>query len=171
MTVPGTALAASGAAVYHPDLNARSFFTGDGGWRGGSSSTGLCLPPLTCPSVGGGFVASGGTFGPTDGYIETTIGGLTGVASESRGILRSPPFTYQGVNGERPTSLVFGVNNLDRIGSLLSVTGNSVDYSVEIFPAGGGGGVRIVDSKPLLVTEGWSSNAITQLESGPADDR
>ena len=164
VAIPSTALAASGAAVYHPDLNSRSFFTTDGGWERGSDTTGLCIPPLTCPAIGGGFVASGGTFGPTDGYLETTIGGLTGVASESRGILRSPPFTYTGVNGERPTSLTFGLNNLDRLSSLLSVTGNSADYSVEIVPVGGGVGARIVDAKPLVVTEGWSNNALTAVD-------
>lgn len=166
VAIPGTALAAEGAAVYHPDVNARSFFTGDGGWERGSDTTGLCIPPLTCPSIGGGFVAGGGTFGPTDGYVETTIGGLTGVGSESRGILRSPPFTYNGVNGEKPTELLFGLNNLNRLTSLLSVTGNSVDYSVELVPVSGGGALRIVDAKPLVATESWSNNALTQINTG-----
>ncbi len=171
LALPGSAFAASGAAIYHPDLNARAFATSDGGWERAKDSHGLCIAPLTCPSIGGGFVAGGGSYGPADGYLETTISGLTGVGSESRGVLKSPAFTYRGVNGQRPTALVFGLNHLSDISALLAVAGNQVDYSVEIFPAGAGGGAkRIVDTKPLIPSEDWTDSALVELP-GSAGDR
>ena len=50
--------------MYHSNLDARSFVNGDGGWEKGNGTTGLCLPPLTCPGLVNGFVSSGGTPAP-----------------------------------------------------------------------------------------------------------
>jgi hypothetical protein len=166
IVVPAAANAASGASIYHPDLNARSFVTGDGGWEPANGNTGLCLPPLTCPSVTNGFAASGGTFGAADGYLRTSILGLTGVASESRGTLRSPVWTYTGVNGEKPTDVVAGLSHLADVGALLSVAGNSVQYSFELVDQTAGKSLRLVDEQSLRPDSGWTDAPLVTLKPG-----
>jgi hypothetical protein len=166
IAVPAAANAASGASIYHPDLNARSFVTGDGGWEQGNGSTGLCLPPLTCPSVTNGFVNTGGTYGPADGFLRTSILGLTGVASESRGTLRSPVFTYTGVNGEKPTDVVASVTHLANVGALLSVAGNSVQFSFELVDQTSGHALRLIDEQSLRPDSGWTDAPLVTLRPG-----
>jgi hypothetical protein len=166
VAVPAAANAANGTSMYDPDVNARSFVTGDGGWEGGNGSTGLCLPPLTCPSVTNGFVGHGGTGGQADGYLRTSILGLTGVASESRGTLRSPVFTYNGVDGEQPTDAVVSVSHLANIGALLSVAGNSVQYSFELVDQTAGKSLRLVDEQSLRPDAGWTDAPPVTLRPG-----
>jgi hypothetical protein len=166
IAVPGVANAASGTSNYAPDANARTFATGAGGWAQDKGSTGLCLPPLTCPAVENGFVNHGGTAGQSDGYLRTSILGLTGVASESRGTLRSPVFTYNGVNGEKPTDVALSLSHLANIGALLSVTGNSVQYSFELVDETTGKSLRLVDEQSLRPDAGWTEAPLVSLRPG-----
>ncbi len=152
--------AADGATIYPPDLNARSFVTSDGGWEKASESSGLCLEGLTCPAVSSGFVATGGTLGASDGYIATGITGLAGIGSEVRGVLRSPAFTYEGVEGRKPTGLALSVNHLARIESGLSVVGNSAGYVVELVDVSAGGkGTRVIDAPLMKADQSWTAGA------------
>jgi hypothetical protein len=152
--------------MYHPDLNSRSFVSGDGGWEQGKGTTGLCLAPLTCPTVTNGFANHGGASGQSDGYLRTAILGLTGVASESRGTLRSPVFTYNGVNGEKPTDVVVGISHLADVGALLSVAGNSVQYSLELVDQTAGKSLRMVDEQSLRPDAGWTEAPAVTLRRG-----
>jgi hypothetical protein len=163
LAVPAVANAASGQSMYHSDLDARSFVSGDGGWEKGSGTTGLCLAPLTCPGLVNGFVSSGGTAGAGDGYLRTGILGLTGVASESRGVLRSPAFTYAGVNGEEATDVVVRISHLADVAALLSVAGNSVQYSLELVDVTAGRSLRLVDESSLRPETGWTDAPLVTL--------
>jgi hypothetical protein len=164
LAVPASANAARGAAIYHPDLNARSFATSSGGWDGSKGATGLCLDPLTCPTVTNAFAPSGGTFGAADGFLRTSILGLSGVGSESRGVFRSPSFTYEGVKGEKPTDVVAGLSHLADVGSLLSVAGNSVQFSFELIDENTGHAMRLVDEAALRPDSGWTDAPLVTLK-------
>lgn len=160
LLAPATALGET-EVVYPQDQNTRSFTTNDGGWERGVERTGLCLPPLTCPAIGGSYVAKGGASGASDGYLETTIAGLAGVGSESRAILRSPVFAYNGVNGERPDELTFSIAYLSRLSFLLQATGNRADFTVEVVRAANGKGRAVVDQQELVASEGWNDKVVS----------
>ena len=158
LALPSVASAASGATIYPPDINSRSFVTSDAGWEKASGSSGLCLDPLTCPDLSTGFVTSGGTLGASDGYIATRVNGLTGVGSESRAVLRSPAFTYDGVDGAQPSDVVLSLSHFSQLQALLTVAGTSADYTVELVDASAGGkAIRVIDSAPLGVDQSWTS--------------
>src|SRR4051794_36171592 len=93
-----TSQAATAKSDYPPGIDARTFGASVGGWQSAKFDTGLTcvLKPLTCPSLTSSWQSSGGASG--DGYIRTSIGALTGVASDSFGVWVSPAFTYNGVN-------------------------------------------------------------------------
>lgn len=155
--LPASAGAADvSTARYHPDQNARSFNTGSGGWAGDHGSTGLCLPPLICPLVSNGFVANGGTGGGSDGYLRTVLGALTGVGSESRAVLTGPAFTYNGVDGKDPTSITADVAHRARVGDLLSVAGNSVQFSLELVDQTSGTSQQLINGTELHPESQWT---------------
>jgi hypothetical protein len=143
-------------ATYHPDQNARSFTTGNGGWAAAHGATGLCLPLLICPAMSSGFVGSGGTGGASDGYLRTALGTLTGVGSESRAVLTGPAFTYNGVNGKDPTGITADVAHLARVGDLLSVAGNSVQFSLELVDQTSGTSQQLINGAELHPESQWT---------------
>ena len=161
------AAAAEDTTMYPPDLNARSFVTNDGGWEKASDSSGLCIDPVTCPTVSSGFVATGGTLGAADGYMATAISGLAGVASEVRGVLRSPAFTYDGVAGVKPTDLALSVSHLAQIDPGVSVAGNSVGYAVELVDVSAGDkAIRVIDAPLLKSDESWTASPPASVPPG-----
>ena len=88
---------------------------------------------------------------------------MTGVASESRGVLRSPAFTYAGVNGEEATDVVVHVSHLADVGALLSVAGNSVQYSLELVDVTAGRSLRLVDESSLRPETSWTDAPLVTL--------
>jgi hypothetical protein len=144
-------------AAYHPDQNARSFTTGNGGWTAAHGATGLCVPLLICPAMSTGFAGSGGAGGASDGYLRTVLGTLTGVGSESRAVLTGPAFTYNGVDGKDPTSVTVDVSHLARVGDLLSVAGNSAQFSFELVDQTSGTSQQLINGAELHPESRWTS--------------
>jgi hypothetical protein len=155
--LPAMASADTTTATYHPDRNARSFTTGNGGWAAANGATGLCVPLLICPAMSSGFVGGGGASGASDGYLRTALGALTGVGSESRATLTGPAFTYDGVKGKNPTSVTVGVAHLARVADLVSVAGNSVQFSFELVDQTSGTTQRLIDEAELRPESVWTS--------------
>jgi hypothetical protein len=152
---PATA-AAESVSDYHPAGNARDFGTGPGGWQATATSEGICVQDLSCPTVTNAWTASGGTGGGDDGYLRTTIANLAGAESTSRGIWESPGFVYRGADGAEPTEVTFELARRTDLSPLLSSSGNSARYSVEIVAAETGVGRTIIDTAPLGAAQGWA---------------
>jgi hypothetical protein len=136
---------------YHPSANARTFHGGPGGWQGSHDYGGLCIPGLNCPQVTNSWQSGG--------FLRTKLSSLLGVAAESRGIWESPAFRYRGAAGKWPGSLRFKLKQRSRIGALLSVVGNSANYSAEIVDQRGGKAVAAtpIDHGKLRQRPGWTS--------------
>jgi hypothetical protein len=161
--LPGSALADQ-VADYHPDQQARDFAGGPGGWAGAVSSAGLCVQDLTCPTLTTTWEAADGADGGADGYIRTTIGNLVGAESTSRGIWTSPPFTYHGAGGKVPTDLSFELARRTALSPLLSTSGSSAHYTVEIVDAATGLARTVIDTAPLGASEGWTQTPVIPLK-------
>jgi hypothetical protein len=99
-----------------------------------------------------------------DGFIRTTIGNLVGAESTSRGIWTSPPFTYRGADGEEPTDLTFELARRTALSPLLSTSGSSAHYTVEVVDTATGVGRTIIDTAPLGATEGWAQTPVVTLK-------
>jgi hypothetical protein len=163
---PGAA-SAEGTAEYPPDPNARSFVTDDGGWEKASEAAGLCDVEATCPTVDSKFVASGGTLGGNDGYMATEVTGTTGIGSEARGVLQSPPFTYDGVAGIKPTQLALSVSHLAQVDPGISIVGNTVNYTVELVDVTGAEqAIRVIDAPLAKSDESWTAAPPASIPAG-----
>lgn len=156
MVAVPSAAAADAVSDYHPDQSAREFRNGLGGWDSSATSEGLCVQDVTCPTVTNSHQGSGGTDGSADGHLRTEVANLAGADSTSRGIWRSPGFTYHGAGGEAPTRVTVELARRTDLSPLLSTSGSSANYSVEIVEAGTGVGRTVIDTAPLGASEGWA---------------
>ena len=154
--LPAAASAADVVSTYHPNAEARDFAAGNGGSTSSQEVTGLCIPVLLCPVQFNAWINHDGASGPTDGYLSSSISSLTGVAGESKAIWAGPPFDYHGAAGQEPDSLTLGISHKSNLGALLSVVGNSADYSVEIVDESSNNvATRPIDGASLAPTQGW----------------
>ena len=166
--VPSQAAAVDALSIYHPDENARSFVTSDGGFTGSDSATGLCIPVLLCPSVSNSWVPTGGTGGTADGHLRTSISDLLGVAGQTNAVWTGPDFIYAGAGNQTPTAVVLTIARRVDLGALLSVVGNEANYSVELVnETAGGVATRLIDKTNLSPTAGWTRSALVAVN--PAD--
>lgn len=145
------------SSTYPNQPNSTNFRTGPGGWKSGALFDGLCIPPLTCPAVTNVFVPSGGSSNvpPTDGHLRTRLSGLTGIASTSTGVWQSPVFTYNGDEGSVPNNVYLKITRRSDVDELLSVAGNSVDFTVEVVRANGLVVATPYDHVPLTDKAQW----------------
>ena len=153
--VPSAAAAAT-VSDYHPDQSAREFRSNAGGWDNSTTSEGLCVQDVTCPTVTNSHQASGGTDGSADGHLRTEVENLAGADSTSRGIWRSPGFTYRGADGQTPSRVTFELARRTDLSPLLSTSGSAANYSVEIVEVGSAVGRTVIDTAPLGASEGWA---------------
>ena len=161
--LPSTAGAAT--SVYHPNAQSRDFGTGNGGSTSSQEVTGLCIPTLQCPVLFNGWINSGGTRGAGDGYLLSALGSLLGVAGESRAIWSGAPFVYDGAEGKQPEKLTLRVFRDVNLGALLSVVGNSADYSVELVDVTAGNtATRVIDSQQLVPTQTWTTSGPNAID-------
>jgi hypothetical protein len=121
---------------------------------------------LTCPIVTNAWTAGDGAGGGPDGFLRTTIENIIGAESTSRGIWVSPEFTYRGVGGEKPTDLSFELARRTALSPLLSTSGSSAHYTVEIVDAATGVGRTIIDTAPLGAAEGWAQTPLLSVNPG-----
>ncbi len=155
-------VAGATSSSYPKPSQARSFGTSDGGWHSSTSFAGLCIPAVNCPTVTNDYAASGGSGGQGDGYLRTAIGSLLGVGATSRGVYKSPAFTYSGARGNAPSSLTFGVERRSSLGQLLGVAGNSADYSVDLVDiTQGGNSASVLDHDPIGDQNSWLAKSVS----------
>jgi hypothetical protein len=160
LVAPGLAGAASSS--YHPKGEARHFHRSAGGWQGSTSSSGPCIPGVTCPTVTNDYAAHGGAGGPNDGYLRTRISSLLGAQATSRGIYHSPPFRYKGVGGKKPDGLSFRVKRRSTLANFLAVTGNSAQYSVDLVDLSkGGDATSVIHATPIGNKASWRAKAVS----------
>ncbi|HEY7151790.1 MAG TPA: hypothetical protein VH391_08910 [Solirubrobacterales bacterium] len=153
-------LAGAANRTYPSNQEARSFHTSDGGWHSGTSFGGLCIPAVNCPTVTNDYVASEGAGGSSDGYLRTQIGALLGVGATSRGIYQSPAFTYSGVGGGQPDKLTLSVARRSTLATLLAVSGNSAEYSVDLVDTSqGGAATSVIDQRPIGDQNSWRTSS------------
>jgi Thrombospondin type 3 repeat/RTX calcium-binding nonapeptide repeat (4 copies) len=164
---------AANAAIseYHPDAEARTFATTAGGWSGSSDYTnGLCIAGLTCPDVDNEHVASGGTGGAADGYLESELDGLLSLLSVTQATWESPEFTYNGAAGEVPDAVSFTFDRRTDAEALLLLL-DEANVSVYLDNVTKGTSLEIVDHNPIPNVDSWTSLAAVdvspaQLEIG-----
>jgi hypothetical protein len=125
----------------------RSAYHVNGTWATSVKHSGLCLQLLTCPPVTN-------TQGP---FLRTHVGSLTGVGASSSGSFVSGSFRYRGAAGRRTGNLVLSLGRHTDTGSLLSVAGNSANYSVAIVGAKTDDAVaQPINNAPLTPTAAWT---------------
>lgn len=132
--------AAATTSKYPPDAAARGFNGGVAGWSESSSFDGSCAAPLLCPSVANSFEESGGA--DDGGFIRSAysgVAGVTAVAGTATAVWQSPTFTYEGVDGARPSTVDFGFDRRASVDELLAVEGNSADYTIRLVDMGEAG--------------------------------
>jgi hypothetical protein len=158
------AAAGAGAAssTYPGHQEARDFHTSDGGWQGSSSIKGTCVPTVSCPTITNDFAANGGTGGQGDGYLRTGISTLAGAQTTSRGVYKSPPFKYTGAKGRKPERLVFAIKRRSQLSALLSVTGNSASFSVDLVDTSQPDkSVGLISPRPIGDQNSWRPSQVS----------
>lgn len=145
------------ASQYAPNLEARTFANGPGGWTSRAQVGGVCVPGINCPIVTNSFQASGGASGGDDGYIRTELGSLAGAAAQSSGTWTSPPFVYRGAAGKAADRLTLSLSRRADVDTFLDAAGNSADWTVEILRGASGGDQASIpiDHQAVVQTSGW----------------
>lgn len=177
--IAALAFAASASAVtteYHPEVDSRGFVASQGGWtssqlRGGPVGELTCLlEPVTCPSVESTWVPAGGANEATDpensdGFLRTEISGLASVLTDTTISWVSPPFTYNGAEGETPNSLTFILARRTNASALLELASDE-RYSVFIDRAGSASSITVVEEADLTNASDWTAIPPVQLDPG-----
>jgi hypothetical protein len=144
--------AAAGASAatkeYAPDPQSRNFNGGDGGWSLTTEYGGLCIPGLTCYTVGAENPANGGPNGAGDGFLRLDLFTVAQAVTETRAILTSPSFTYRGAGGKIPRRLTFSLDRRTDLGAVLPAINNNASYNVKAVPAGGSA-ETLIDERSL----------------------
>ena len=154
---------AAGAAStsYPTNPQARNFRSTAGGWDGSTSSEGACLQGVNCPTLTNDHAPSGGSRGQGDGYIRTQISSLLGAQATSIGTYKSPAFTYEGAAGRTPKHLFLRIKRRSSLEELLSVTGNSAEYSVDLVDVSRDGATTgVVHDRPIGAQDSWLANRV-----------
>jgi hypothetical protein len=148
--------AAASADDYAPGANNQTFATGFGGWTQSSSSTGLCVPAVTCPVVTNTWQPSGGA-GGAEGFLRTGIVGVAALATTTDSIWQSPTFTYNGNGGAVPSTATFNLDRQANVTALLAVAGNQANYSAQLVDATTGTALTVVSPTTQAGAASWTS--------------
>ena len=163
IAMAGTAEAAKDVYPGRPD--ARNLNAGAAGWTGSVSSEGLCVPVLLCPAIDNSVPSSGGA-GAGGGYLETSIGSLTGVGATSMGTFTGPKFRYRGVDGRNPDSIEVDLVRRSDVSQLHSVAGNSATFSVRLLDVSGGADVIAIDAADLSGADSFTRVPTAEIDPG-----
>jgi hypothetical protein len=145
------------ADSYAPGANNQNFAASQGTWTQTSASAGVCVGLLTCPVVSNTFIATGGTGGAGDGYIDTKFTSLlTTGAGTVTGIWSSPAFTYNGNGGVPPGSASVGLSIQPTISALLGLSNNS-SYRVDLVDQANQGVIQVAGPTALVNNTAWAS--------------
>ena len=159
-----TASASAARSVYPQDQGAISLRGGPAGWTGTTSSEGLCVPVLLCPSVTNTTPSSGGP--GNSGYLRTEIGSLTGVGATSIGSFTGPAFKYRGAGGAIPDAVSLRLSRRADVAALLDVAGNQATYTVRLRNLAGGPNVELVNDADLDGSPQWSEVPAVSIDPG-----
>jgi hypothetical protein len=107
-------------------------------WSSDTASEGLCVQALLCPTVTNKLSTSGG---PNGGFLDTSIGSLTGVGATSIGTWTSKPFAYKGAGGLLAKRLQVKIYRRTDDKAFLAVAGNSATFTVNVLDAHSGNAV------------------------------
>jgi hypothetical protein len=169
VAILGLCLATSASAAtsqYPPSAAARGFAGGSEGWTSSSGTGGSCLAPVLCASVTNSFESAGGADG--GGFIRsdyTGVVGVTAVGGTTTGTWESPPFTYKGAGGAPATNVSFAFDRRANVDQLLSVAGNSAEYTVRLVDVSNGGEASTLIPATTLA----GANAWTNVTRGSID--
>ena len=155
--VTGLALVTAPAAQAATD--SQSFPTDPAGWTSSSSTTGLCIAQLLCPATGSSYAGSGGTGGDADGYLRTTFSSLANtLLGTTTATWESPAFAYNGIDGQRPSTVSVDLNRRAQLASLLPVdVANTSSFRVDLVDQTAGTAVTAVDTTTLPKDAGWTA--------------
>ena len=153
--VTGLALVAAPAAQAATD--SQSFPTDPAGWTASQSTTGLCVAQLLCPAVGSTYATSGGSGGESDGYLRTTFSSLANtLLGTTTATWESPAFAYDGIAGQRPSTVSVDLNRRAQLSPLLPVdVANTSSFRVDLVDQTAGTAVTAVDTTALPEDTGW----------------
>jgi hypothetical protein len=158
------ATAVAATTEYAPGEQARNFNGGGGGWTASTEHDGLCVPALTCYTAGGRHVANGGPTGAGDGFLRTDLFTIADAVTETEAMLTSPPFVYNGVNGEAPTELTFSLDRRTDLGALLPVINDNATFEVKALQANGSAATLIGSTTLAGAEDQWTSVAPVSLD-------
>ncbi len=169
LVVVGAALLVSASSAgartvktIYPSLSASKVVTAFD-WAGSTNYSGLCLQMLTCQTVTNTRQTAGGAGGPSDGYLSTHIGSLTGVGATSSGVWESQAFKYVGAAGHQPNKVTFRLFRRTNTSALLNATGADAFFTVAIANVRNGKAVvTLFPHTTLTSTGGW-------VKVGPVD--
>lgn len=158
-------------SLYPFQANASNFAHNQGGWAPEISLRGICVlgGGITCPNIIPTYQASGGADGPADGFIRIGVISLLDVASDAKGIWRSPPFLYTGARGHTPEKLVFKLTRQADVSSFISLPGNTATYTVQLVNTKTGNAINLIHESNLDGAKTWS--AVEPVSVDPDDLR
>jgi hypothetical protein len=160
------AVAGAATSKYPPASAARGFSGGLVGWTSSTSGEGTCIAPLLCASAENSFQPSGGADG--GGFIRSAYTGVVGAmaaAGTTTAVWQSPTFAYDGVGGDEAAAVDFAFDRRASVDQLLSVDGNSADYSVRLVDLSEGGeALNLIPPTTLAGANAW-----TNVSSGSID--
>ena len=151
----GNALAAT--SEYAPEPQSQNFNGGGGGWGFASEYGGLCIPAVSCYTVGSEAVAEGGPTGPGDGFLRVDLFTIANAVTETNAILSSPVFTYKGVDGKRPRRLTFLMDRRTDLGAVLPVIADNATYTVKAAEVGGPATTLVESTSMEGAEDAWVS--------------
>ena len=148
---------AASAEKYPSPQAARGFDGGLAGWTSSSTTEGTCLAPVLCASAENSFQPSGGA--DDGGYIRSAYTGVVGamaLAGTTTAVWRSPSFTYSPGDGDSGP-LSFSLDRRASVDQLLSVSGNSAEYSVQLVDVSSGGETfQLIPPATLAGARSWT---------------
>ncbi len=149
---------------YAPEAQARDFNGGDGGWTLDTEHAGLCIPALTCYTVGAEHEASGGPGGAADGFLRVDLFTIAEAVTDTTAVVESPSFVYRGVGGDKPKNLTFTLDRRTDVGGLLPAVDDAATYSVTAVPDNGSA-VTLVNDRSIAGAEDvWTAIEPVQLD-------
>jgi hypothetical protein len=157
LIAPGIAAAAKQS--YAPGKQARNFDGGAGGWTATDSNAtlgggALCILSgvVLCPEATSEHQATGGV--GDSGHLNAHFEILVGVSGTATSVWGSKPFTYKGVKGKKPSSVMFKAQRSTSLSELLTLPSQGATYTAEIVPEGGGAAIA-AGGGGLPTTEDW----------------
>jgi hypothetical protein len=152
---------------YAPDAQARDFNGGDGGWTLETKHHGLCIPAITCYTVGAEHEAAGGPAGAADGFLRVDLFTIAEAVTDTTAAVTSPSFTYKGAGGETPKRLTFTLDRRTDVGGLLPAVDDAATYSVRAVQSGGAAVTLVNDTTISGAEDTWT--AIDPVDLDPSD--